>query len=381
MSKLFRCIDCGKEFIFDYSQSDISLTYSDYEKDQKTINDYIKGLNFPTETNICYECLDCIQTYDNPALIKKQTQIKQCPQEEYIDELKEKYKKEEEDLKIFTMVKEKKQMKELDDIKKKVGKSEEELNSLLKELEAVEKEETEFCNEFRDLETKLYFVEKEITQSSDVKQDYENKIEILNNNDIFSGLFHISFNEKYGSINGCKFTEPYVSNNYDTINAGWGYIIFLTKLLAIRYSFESTKYELIPEGNFSKINNKDTNIEYEIGISDMNRTKDKFNRAMLAYLEYLNEFLNYLINEKKIKNASADVFPKIKDKKINGKCIQIGSGKETLEDWYLCMKYLLTILQYLICQVLSSENKAYKEKVDDNEQDNNNSGNTIDEKK
>ena len=44
---------------------------------------------------------------------------------------------------------------------------------------------------------------------------------------------------------------------------------------------------LIPEGNFSKIMNKDSKDEYEIGISEINRTKDKFNRSMDAYIDGL----------------------------------------------------------------------------------------------
>ena len=65
--------------------------------------------------------------------------------------------------------------------------------------------------------------------------------------------------------------------------------------------FESPNYDLTPEGNFSKVKNKKINEEYEIGISDINRTKDKFNRGMEAYLQYLNEFVTFLITNKKIK--------------------------------------------------------------------------------
>ena len=109
--------------------------------------------------------------------------------------------------------------------------------------------------------------------------------------------------------------------------------------------------------------NKDINEEYEIGISDINRTKDKFNRAMEAYLEYLNEFLIYLRDQGKIIITSDDICPKINKNKINDKSIQIDTGKESLENWYLSMKYLLSILKFLICQVLNDENQSYKENI------------------
>ena len=365
MSIIYRCLDCGKEFKFNFSDIKLDVENEDSEQFQQKVNNYIKGLNFPLESNICYECLKNIKTID---LFNKTDKINNIENtsKQYFDELTEKFKNEEKVLKNLTEEEEQKELKELNELKEKVEQNGSDLNTLLKELENVEQKETIFCDEFRDLEIKLYFAEKNICKSNDLKLDYENKINNFSNNNFFSELFQISFNDKFGSINGCKFSDPYVSNNYDSINGGWGYIILLTKLLAVRYLFESAKYDLIPEGNFSKIMNKDTKEEYEIGISDINRTKDKFNRAMEAYLKYLKEFLNFLINNKKIEIDNKDFCPKIDGNKINDKCIQIQDGKENLENWYQCMKYLLTILKFLICQTLNNENKLYHEAYDYN---------------
>ena len=189
--------------------------------------------------------------------------------------------------------------------------------------------------------------------------NYKNKINRINANNIFSELFQISFSEKFGTINGCKFNDPYISNNYDSINGGWGYIILLTKLLSIKYKFESSNYELIPEGNFSKIQIKKENELFEIGISDMNRTIDKFNKAMEMYLNYLNEFMEFLIKEGKIEKKGEDICPKICGNTINEKSILIEEGKDKIDNWYQCLKYLLTILKFLICQTLKNEDKSY----------------------
>ena len=103
---------------------------------------------------------------------------------------------------------------------------------------------------------------------------------------------------------------------------------------------------------------------------------------MSAYLEYLEEFLNYLFKEGKIKINNDDICPKITGDKINNKSIRIENGKDKLEDWYQCMKYLLTILKFLILQVLIDENQAFKENVDNIDIINNNkSSNTINESK
>lgn len=364
MSKIYRCIDCGKEYKLDFSEIKLPNEEGDSEQFQKEIIDYVKVLNFPLESNICKDCLNSIKNLSDSIDTIKKSDFQNISKQ-YIDELKEKFKKDEQDLKKINNEDVENELKKLEDIKQKVEKNETELNSLLKELENLETKETEFCDEFRDLETKLYFAEKELSKSNDLKLDYENKIQNFSNNNIFLELFQISFNDKFGSINGCKFCDPYASNNYDNINGGWGYIILLTKLLAVKYIFESSKYDLIPEGNFSKIKNKGTNEEYEIGLSDINRTKDKFNRAMKAYLEYLNEFLNYLTKNNKIEITNEDICPKINGNKINNKSIQIENGKENLDNWYQCMKSLLTILKFLICQVLNNENQAYKAIIDD----------------
>ena len=85
---------------------------------------------------------------------------------------------------------------------------------------------------------------------------------------------------------------------------------------------------------------------------------------MVAYLGFLEEFLNYLYKEGKIKVNSEDYCPKITGDKINNKSIRIENGKDKLEDWYQCMKFLLTILKYLILQVLIDENNAFTENID-----------------
>ncbi len=54
---------------------------------------------------------------------------------------------------------------------------------------------------------------------------------------------------------------------YDEINTGWGYIVFLTAIIARKFSFEFKKYELIPMGNYSKIVNRTTKVIYELYIN------------------------------------------------------------------------------------------------------------------
>ena len=355
-SKIFRCIDCGKEYYFDYTDILPDIDPTDEINFNKKVTNYISTLNFPDETNICLQCLKNVQTIKSNSNQKNANKSEIPLTKKYIDELNEKFEKEQ-DLETYNEKEEKNQEEELKKLKNKIQEDENKLNSLLKELEKMEEEETKFCDEFRDVEIKLYLAEMNKANYSELIDYYKNKINKINANNIFTELFQISFNEKYPTINGCKFCDPYISNNYDSINGGWGYIILLTKLLTIKYMFDSATYELLPEGNFSKIKIKANVTEYELGISDMNRTIEKFNQAMEIYLKYLSEFWEFLIKEKKIDVNGANELPKINGNIIKDKSIVIEDGKDrNMENWYQCMKYLLTILKFLVCQTLSNEN-------------------------
>ena len=358
-------MDCGKEFIFDYSNLGIEIDPDDPEETKIQIAEYNKQIGLPPEINICSTCLlPLITTKDFKLNIKREDKAnieETC--KKYITGLEEKFSKDKDELKKYSVEEEEKRVKELNDLKDVVEKNVSNLKDLLKQLENIENNEESFCEEFKDLEMKIYSIEKDLSKSNDIKLDYENKIKSFSNTNIFSELFQISFNDKYGIINGCKFCDPNNSSNSDSINGGWGYIILLTKLLSIKYNFDSKKYDLIPNGNFSKIIEKEGNNEYELIITDV-KIKDKFNNSMTIYLDYLNEFLNFLVKEGKIETKNEDICPKISGDKINNKCIRVENGKEKLEDWYQCMKYLLTILKFLICQVLIDESQAYKETID-----------------
>jgi len=359
-------MDCGKNFTLDYSIENIGLKETDSpEEKEKKISEFNKNFII-FASNICTKCLQPIVNSKDTANETKTFENKKVEEtcNKYISNLKEKFSKEEQDLKKYTLEEEEKKKKELEEIKSIVEKNENHLKSLIKELENTEQKENNFCDDFRKLEMDIYEVEKELSKSNDIKLDYENKIKGFSNTNIFTELFQISFNGKFGRINGCSFLDPNQSSNWDNINGGWGYIILLTRLLSIKYNFDSIKYDLIPIGNYSKIVEKEKKVEYEIFLYDI-KLREKFNNAMSAYLEYLEEFINYLFKEGKIKVNNDDICPRITGNLINNKSIRIDNGKDKLEDWFQCMKYLLTILKFLILQVLIDENQAFKENIDD----------------
>lgn len=364
MSKKYRCIDCLKEFQFDYSDlniKDFDFDNLDSENNLELIKNSNRNLNFRMEINICQDCLKSLNNNSNSSYETKQKdnidiQVK-C--EERINELKNK-KIDEEAFKDYTEEKEKIILEQLEKAKKEVNENENKLQRLLGDLEGVEKEEVDFWNQYKNLEKNIYIVEKNLAKSNDVNLEYQNKIKNFAGSNIFTDLFEISINDKYGIINGCPFNDPLNSSHFDNINAGWGYIVFLTKLISVKYKIELSKYELIPKGNYSYIQEKKD--KYELFLSDKTNAKLSFNNAMAKYLEYLNDLLNYLETQKILDKKSMEICPKIEEDKINDISIKIDN--EHLDNWYQCMKNLLIILKFLISQILSQENQAYKKTID-----------------
>ncbi len=367
MNKVYRCVDCLKEFSFDYSDLKLNLDTDnpDSEENLEIIKNYSKNVNFMMEMNICKDCLKFINTSSNSSMDSQREaniNIKKVCQER-IEQLKNQ-KLSDDEFKDYTEENEKITQEKLELLKNELNNNENKLQSLLNNLEEVEKKEDKFWSEFKTLEKNIYSVEKNLSQSIDVNLDYQNKIKNFAGSNIFTDLFEISINDRFGIINGCSFNDPLNYSHFDNINAGWGYIAFLTKLIAIKYQIELPNYELIPLGNFSvikaKINNKVE--QFELFLTDKQNSKIAFNAAMGIYLEYLNEILKYLNNQQILEKKMMEMCPKINGDKINDISIKIENEK--LENWYQGMKNLLIILKFLISQILSQENKAYKGTID-----------------
>ena len=363
MNKIYRCVDCLKEFYFDYNDLKIDFDYlnPDSEENLELIKKQNTNLDFHMEINICKECLQNIKISSNStADIQKEANSKiQKVCQERIEQLKNKNESEEE-FKDYTEENEKKIQEKLEQMKNEVNQNETQLQNLLVELEETEKKDDLFWTEYKNLEKDIFKVERDLSLTSDINLDYQNKIKNFSASNIFTDLFEISVNDKFGIINGCSFNDPLNYSHFDNINAGWGYIAFLTKLIAIKYKIELKDYDLIPLGNFSvikaKINNK---MEiFDLYLTDKQNSKITFNIGMMKYLDYLKELLKYLSEQKILEEKTMEICPKIEGNKINGISIKIESEK--LENWYQAMKNLLIIMKFLISQILSQENKAYK---------------------
>ena len=137
MLKTFRCMDCGKDFTLDYSIDNIGIKETDSpEEKEKKISEFNKNFII-FASNICTKWLQPIVNSKDTANETKTFENKKVEEtcNKYISNLKEKFSKEEQDLKKYTLEEEEKKKKELEEIKSIVEKNENHLKSLIKELE------------------------------------------------------------------------------------------------------------------------------------------------------------------------------------------------------------------------------------------------------
>jgi beclin len=366
MSQSVKCLDCGVEFDVNYECcSELTTSPLDNDEDvMRKIKEIEELTNFNVKKNICLNCLD--------KLIKERECTNQflSNEKDLLTNALENLMSEIESKDFVTMAnypeaeltsKEEEARQQLEALKLREKSCEDELRKLTEELKTLSEEETKYWNEFNSLERNIYLYEKSKTFTKNKIHQYEKEIKNFSNTNIFTDLFNISFADKYGTINGSRMGA--LSGNsvlYDEINSGWGYILFLTCIIAKKFNYEFKKYELVPMGNYSKIISKSNKNVYELTLTGNAKVLEKFNESMVVYLENLKELNDYLVPIliNTIKSTS-DFNYKIQNDAINNYSIKFDQNNP--ENWSQCMKYLLTILKYYINAALKKEDEEYRE--------------------
>lgn len=368
MSQPVKCLDCGAEFDVNYECcQELSATPMENDEDiNKKIKEIEELTNFNVKKNICLNCLDKLikeREWSNQilstekdlltnALENLMTEIESKEFIEVINYSEDGLTNNEEEARLQL---------EMSRVKEKS--CEEELRKLTEELKILSDEESKYWEEFSALEKNMYLYEKSKTLTKNKINLFEKEIKNFSNTNIFQDLFNISYTDRYGTINGSRM-GALTGNNvlYDEINSGWGYILFLTTILSRKFNYEFKKFELIPMGNFSKIVNKSSKSIYDLTLSSNIKVMEKFNEAMVIYLENLKELNDYLISNNIITIKSNDFNYKLSNDTINNYSIKFDPNYP--ENWSQCMKYLLTILKFYIYWALKKEDEEYKEILD-----------------
>jgi hypothetical protein len=211
------------------------------------------------------------------------------------------------------------------------------------------------------LTSKDYEIEKSIQQKNQFEQ-----ICLLNSN-ILEFLFDIQVNEKYGSINGCRMQFKNYSS-FNDISAGWGHILYLTKILNLKSKKilkileENDLHKIYNLGDYSYIYSFQEKQKYFFYEKNSNLNDDlkakNLNKSMLQYLQILKDLDRKVTkingNTQTLKNF------KIETKSINNYPIELNIYYQDDLDWALCLKSILMLLKSYIKIIVIKENEELR---------------------
>jgi len=337
--------------------------------DRISISDIITNLNIVLNNKICDLCYKKLSKIKEEEIKKIDNEIKKIEKIEKILNKEIELNKNE----ISEEVKNSKfeDAKAQEEASKRLNednlKLQNEFDDNLEKLKNINLEEENILDEMNKLNldslltSKDYEIEKSIQQKNQFEQ-----ICLLNSN-ILEFLFDIQVNEKYGSINGCRMQFKNYSS-FNDISAGWGHILYLTKILNLKSKKilkileEKDLYKIYNLGDYSYIYNSQENQKYFFYEKNSTLNDDlkakKLNKSMLQYLQILKDL------DKKVTKIN-DNTPtlknfRIENKSINNYPIELNIYYQDDLDWALCLKSILMLLKSYIKIIVIKENEELK---------------------
>jgi len=337
--------------------------------DRISISDIITNLNIVLNNKICDLCYKKLSKINEEEIKKIDNEIKKIEKIEKILNKEIELNKNE----ISEEVKNSKfeDAKAQEEASKRLNednlKLQNEFDDNLEKLKNINLEEENILDEMNKLNldslltSKDYEIEKSIQQKNQFEQ-----ICLLNSN-ILEFLFDIQVNEKYGSINGCRMQFKNYSS-FNDISAGWGHILYLTKILNLKAKKilkileEKDLYKIYNLGDYSYIYNSQENQKYFFYEKNSTLNDDlkakKLNKSMLQYLQILKDL------DKKVTKINGNTPTlknfRIENKSINNYPIELNIYYQDDLDWALCLKSILMLLKSYIKIIVIKENEELK---------------------
>ena len=337
--------------------------------DRISISDIITNLNIVLNNKICDLCYKKLSKINEEEIKKINDEIKNIEKIEKIlnKEIESNKKEISEEVKNSKFEDAKAQeeaSKRLNDDNLKL---QNEFDKNLEKLKNINLEEKNILDEVNKLNldslltSKDYEIEKSIQQKNQFEQ-----ICLLNSN-ILEFLFDIQVNEKYGSINGCRMQFKNYSS-FNDISAGWGHILYLTKILNLKSKKilkileENDLHKIYNLGDYSYIYSFQEKQKYFFYEKNSNLNDDlkakNLNKSMLQYLQILKDLDRKVTkingNTQTLKNFKIDA------KSINNYPIELNIYYQDDLDWALCLKSILMLLKSYIKIIVIKENEELR---------------------
>ena len=341
--------------------------------DRISIREIITNLNMILENKICDLCYKELSRINREEIKKLNEEINQIEKTKKI--LKKEIESNNKEINAELIKKKSNDAKAQEAASKRLNedtiKLQNEFDNNVEKLKEINEEEKKILDEINDLNintllsSKDYEIEKSIQQKNQFEQF------CLLNSNILESLFEIRVNEKYGIINGCKMQYKNYSS-FNEIFAGWGHILYLTKILNLKAKKflkileEIDAFKIYCVGDYSYIYNSKENQKYFFfernqELND-NLKATKLNQSMIQYLLILKDLDNKMF---KITGGVSGLKNFIiKQKSINNYSIELNIYTPDDNDWVLCMKSLLILLKYYINVILAKDNEEMKNILD-----------------
>eukprot|EP00039_Didymoeca_costata_P019555 m.337986 g.337986 ORF g.337986 m.337986 type:complete len:411 (+) comp18285_c0_seq1:139-1371(+) len=224
-----------------------------------------------------------------------------------------------------------------------------------KESLVLDQEEERHWKEFNEHERS---VQESIEEQQGVEQQYQQaceQLERLKKTNVFNDAFHIWHDGHFGTINTFRLGRlPTVPVEWNEINAAWGQTVLLLHTMALKLNFKFSGYRLIPFGSLSRLERIDDSAQqlplyHSGGFKFSFWDSSKFDVAMVAFLDCLQQFKDYV--------ESQDKHFKL-PYRINKDKIGDGNGELSIrtqhnheETWTKALKFMLTNLKWSLAWV------------------------------
>ena len=226
----------------------------------------------------------------------------------------------------------------------------------------LKREEEAYWQDFNEHQHKMLRFKDE-QQSLQYRLQYTTEqLNRLKKTNVLNSAFHIWHNGHFGTINGLRLGRlQTVQVDWTEINAAWGQTAFLLSTLARHSCIVFERYRLVPYGNQSFIETLDGKkkiLPLYSSASFRIFTDTKFDMAMVAFLDCLNQLKSHIENNSK---PNFMLPYKIDKDKIGDPAKEFYSVKtqfNTPERWTKALKFVLTNLRWALTWVAANSMQA-----------------------
>lgn len=352
------------------SRETVSVIYDSMRPDKK--NSTFKQVQMAVETfkmlsthtdidhPLCDECPEAIlDSYDHQI---KQTEEAKHHYEEMAWKLEEEVQEYESGTSELDAELEKLR-KDEELLRAKLLKAEENRKQISREMEEqrerekrLKREEEVYWRDFNEHQQKMLHFKDEQKSLQYRLQYTTEQLNRLKKTNVLNSAFYIWHNGHFGTINGLRLGRlQTVQVDWTEINAAWGQTAFLLSTLARHSGITFERYRLVPYGNQSFIEPLDGKKKtLPLYSSARIFTDTKFDVAMVAFLDCLNQLKSHIENNSK---PNFMLPYKIDKDKIGDPTKEFYSVKtqfNTPERWTKALKFVLTNLRWALTWVAAN---------------------------